>query len=161
MNGAVTLVIGVVMVVGVAGTVLPFIPGLLLVWGGGLAYAFVRGFDSASIAFFVALTVLALAGKAASVVVPGKRGAAHGAPWTTLAAGAAGAVIGAFAIPVAGLLAGGVLGILLAEQRRLGDWARAWATTKSVLVGVGIGALLELGAGMLMLAVWVVWALTG
>ena len=159
MTTAGTILLGVLMVVGVAGTVLPFVPGLLLVWGSGLAYGFLSGFDATAITFFSVMTVLVVLGKAASIVVPGKRGAAHGAPWTTLAAGAVGAVVGAFVIPVVGLLAGGVIGILVAERSRLGDWARAWTTTKAVLVGVGIGALLELTAGMLSLIVWVVWVL--
>jgi uncharacterized protein YqgC (DUF456 family) len=73
---------------------------------------------------------------------------------TTLLAGAAGMVVGFFAIPVIGAPVGGVLGIYLAELARLRDGGRAWASTRVALVAIGIGMLIELTAGVLMIGVW-------
>jgi uncharacterized protein YqgC (DUF456 family) len=68
-------------------------------------------------------------------------------------------VVGFFVIPVVGLVAGGVLGVYVAERARLGNHAAAWTSTRRVLVAAGIGALVEIGAGLLMMAVWLVGVL--
>ena len=54
---------------------------------------------------------------------------------------------------------GGVAGIYGAEYARLRDGGRAWTSTRAALVAIGIGVLIELTAGVLMLAVWLlgVW----
>ena len=153
------VLVGVAMVVGIVGTVLPFIPGLLLVWAAALVYGLVSGFEPVGIVLFVVITLLAIVGKVLSIVLPGRRGSSAGAPLSTLAVGLTGAVVGFFVIPVVGLIVGGIAGILIAEFVRLGDGRAAWATTKAVLVGFGIGALVEATAGALMMLVWVVWVL--
>ncbi len=74
-------------------------------------------------------------------------------------AGALGGLVGFFVIPVVGLPIGAVLAVLAAEQRRLGDLHRAWVTTRGVIVGFGVGLLVELSAGLVMVATWVGWVL--
>ena len=49
--------------------------------------------------------------------------------------------------------------MLLAERRRTGGWEAARRSTREVIVGFGIGALLELGAGIAMVVTWVAWVL--
>jgi hypothetical protein len=44
--------------------------------------------------------------------------------------------------------------VSLAAAARLGDAGAAWASTRAVLVGVGIGVLVELATGLVMVAVW-------
>ena len=161
MNGVGTFLIGLVMVVGVVGTILPFLPGLLLVWAAALVYGIVDGFDPVAVTAFVVITMLTVAGKVLSWLLPTRRGTAAGATPATLVVGAVGAVIGAFAIPVVGLLIGGLAGILLAELVRLGNLRAAWRTTTAVLVGFGIGAGVELAAGMSILIVWLLWVILG
>ena len=73
--------------------------------------------------------------------------------------GAVGAGVGFFLVPVIGLALGGVIGIYLSERARTGDAAAAWRTTMATLRGFGIAALLQLAAGLLMVATWVVWVL--
>ena len=52
-------------------------------------------------------------------------------------------VVGFFVIPVVGLFVGFVLGIYLAERRRVGQ-ADAWPSTKAALRAVGLSILIEL-----------------
>lgn len=142
-----------VMLVGLAGVIVPVLPGLLLVWASGVAWAWLDG-GGARWAVAAVLTVLFVAGTAAKYALPARRAAADGAPRRTLMLGAAGAVVGFFVIPVVGVVVGGVAAVYLAEAARLGDTGAAWRSTRAVLVGVGIGVLVELATGMVMVAVW-------
>ena len=57
-------------------------------------------------------------------------------------------------IPVIGLFIGFVLGVYVAEYRRVGG-AAAWPSTKEALRAVGVSILIELAAGVLAALVWV------
>jgi uncharacterized protein len=157
-DGAQALV-GLVMVAGIVGILLPVIPGLLLIWAAGLWWTIADGGGPARWTVFAVMTVLLAVGATAKYVLPARSAAARGAPLTTLVVGGIGAVIGFFAIPVIGLIVGGVLGIYLAEYVRLREAGRAWDSTRAALVAIGIGLLIELTAGLLMFGVWLagVW----
>jgi uncharacterized protein len=153
------VLVGLVMLAGLAGTIVPVFPGLLVMWLAGVVHAGATGMDGPSWAVVVVLTVLASVGSAASLVLP-TRGAAAGGR-AALAGGVVGALVGAVVLPVLGLPIGGLTGILLTERVRTGDMATAWKVTKGVLRGVGIGAIVELSAGTLMLSSWLAWVVLG
>jgi uncharacterized protein len=148
------LLVGLVMAVGLVGVLLPIVPGLLLIEAAGLWWTVADGGGPVRWAVFGVLTALLAVGTVAKYVLPARSASASGAPATTLAAGAAGAVVGFFVIPVVGVLVGGVAGIYLAELARLHDGGRAWVSTRSALVAIGIGVLIELAAAVLMVGVW-------
>ena len=87
-------------------------------------------------------------------LVPNRRLKVAGIPGSTQWVGAALGVIGFFVIPVVGLFIGFVLGVYLAEYRRLGASA-AWPSTKHALRAVGTSILIELVAGVVATFVWV------
>ena len=149
--------VGLVMLVGLFGTLLPFVPGLPLIWGCALLYGFTEGWDSTSWAAMVVITLLMAAGIFAKVVLPARRLAETGVPRSTLLLGAVAGVVGFFVMPVVGMPLGAVAGVYAAERRRTADAGRAWASTKSAIVGFGIGTLIEMGAGLAMITAWVAW----
>ncbi len=65
---------------------------------------------------------------------------------------------GFFVIPVIGLFIGFVLGVYLAEHRRVGASA-AWPSTQQALKAVGVSILIELAAGIVAALVWFVGVL--
>ena len=142
-----------VMLVGLVGVVVPVLPGLLLIWGAGVVWAWVGG-GPGHWAVAAVLTLLLVVGTVAKYVLPARSATGAGAPRRTLLVGMLGALVGFFVIPVVGLVVGGVAGIYLAEHARLGNAGVAWRSTRAVLVGVGIGMLVELATGVLMVAVW-------
>jgi len=151
------LLVLLVMAVGLAGVLVPVLPGLLLIWGAGIFWAWADGGGSRwAVAVF--LTVLLVAGSVAKYTLPARSASGAGAPRRTLVLGVLGAVVGFFVIPVAGLLVGGVGAVFLAELRRLGAPTPAWRSTRAVLVGVGVGILVELATGVLMVWIWVLAA---
>jgi len=154
------LLVLLVMAAGLVGIVVPVLPGLLLIWGAGIFWAWADG-GEARWAVAALLTLLLVGGSVAKYTLPARSASGAGAPRRTLVLGALGAVAGFFVIPVAGLLVGGVAAVFLAEWQRLGEPAPAWRSTRAVLVGVGIGLLVELAAGVLMIWLWVIAAVLG
>lgn len=151
--------IGLVMLVGLVGVLLPVLPGLLLIWAASLGWVLLDGGGVARWLIFCVITALLLVGTVAKYVLPARQSSSSGAPRSTLAAGVLGAIAGFFLIPVIGVLAGGVAGVFLAERRRLNDGSAAWRSTRAVLVAVGIGMLIELVAAVLMIITWLAAAL--
>lgn len=152
---AAELLLLVVMLVGLVGVLLPVLPGLLLIGLAGLGWASLDGGGIARWTVFATMVVVLLAGTVTKYVLPARGARSSGAPSSTVLLGAVGAVVGFFVIPVVGLVIGGVGAIFLAELNRLGDAASAWRSTRAVLVGVGLGVLIELTAGLLAILVWV------
>lgn len=147
------LLVLIVMIVGLVGVVVPVLPGLLLVWAAGIWWAWADGGGGR---WFLAavLTLLLVGGTIAKYALPARTAAGAGAPRRTVLLGALGAVLGFFLIPVVGLLVGGVGAVYLAEWARLGEPSAAWRSTRAVLVGVGVGVLVEIATGVLMVSLW-------
>lgn len=159
MDAFAIFLIGLAMVVGIIGTILPLLPGLPIVWAAALVYGVGAGFGTLGWLCFGLITAVGVSGMIAGVTVPKRHVEGGGAPLSTIVAGAIGAVIGFFVIPVVGLIVGGIAGVFVAEYARTGAWDQAWASTKRALVGFGMGAAVQMGAGVVMMGTWVVWVL--
>ncbi len=157
MSGWGIALVGAAMAVGLVGTVVPVMPGLVVMWAAALVYGLVSGFSTVGVAAMGLITALLLGGTVLSYVVPHRAGVRGGVPQASLRLGIAGAVVGFFVIPVLGLPIGGVVGVLAGEYRRLGDWAAAWRTTRVVVVGFVKAALAELLSGVAIIGVWIAW----
>ena len=149
------LVASLLMGVGLVGIVVPVLPGLVLVEVGGLAWVLLAGPSVGRWSVFAAMSVLFVVGMVAQWVLPTRSITASGAPRSTLWYGGAGSLVGFFVVPVVGAVLGGVVGVFLAEQRRTGDTSLAWRSTRGVLKAVGIGVLIEVGAGVAMVVTWI------
>lgn len=147
------------MAAGLIGTIVPLIPGLPIVWGAALLYGLSAGFEGPGWPAMVLITLLAVGGMIAGVVLPHRQLSAGGAPRATVLTAVAGGVAGFFLIPVVGLPIGAVAAAYLAERARTGDGRAAWISTKNLVKGFGLGILVELAAGMAMVAVWIAWVM--
>ena len=154
MTTAGELLVLLVMFVGVVGTVVPVLPGLLLVWAAGVAWAWLDGGGTARILVAALLTGMLVAGTVVKYALPARSATGAGAPRRALLLGAVGAVVGFFVIPVVGFVVGGVGAVFLAELARLRRADLAWPSTRAVLVGVGLGVLVEITTALLMVSVW-------
>lgn len=155
-----TLVVGVLLVIGLCGVVLPVAPGLVLMWAAALFYGFAVGWSSIGVGVMVALSILVMAGIVTGVVVPQRAAAESGASGMAQLGGVIGAIVGFFVIPVFGVIVGALAGLLIVEYARNDDWALAWAATKGTARGFGLSILIDLALGMAMLVLWSIWALT-
>ena len=151
-----TLLVGLVMLVGLVGVVVPLLPGTALVLAAGVGWA-VLVVEQGTARWVVVgvMAALLLAGTALKYALPGRHLAGR-LPRRTLLLGAVGAGVGLLLLPPLGLLLGGVVGVYAAEAQRSRDRSEAWRSTVQVLRAVGIGVLAELTAAVLMVGTWLV-----
>lgn len=151
---SVEIVVAVVIAVGLIGIVVPMLPGSLLVIAAILVWSTEVGGSTAWTVFGIA-AALVLTGGVVKYAVPGKRLKGSGVPTSTLWFGAALGIVGFFVVPVIGLPLGFVLGVYLAERRRV-DHSRAWPSTVDAIRAVGLGLLIEFGFAFLATITWIV-----
>lgn len=148
------LLIAALIAVGIAGILVPVLPGSILVIGAILAWTLEIGSPRAWVVFAIAATFV-VAGTVVKYALPGRRLKASGVPTSTMMAGAALGFVGFFVVPVIGLLLGFLLGVYLAERRRVGS-TLAWPSTQAALRAVGVSILIEFVAASLAAATWLV-----
>ena len=151
---ATEILVAVLIAVGIAGIIVPVLPGTILVLGAILVWALEIGTSTGWVVFAVCTTLL-VAGSVVKYLVPGRRLKAAGVPNRTLLAGAVLAFVGFFVVPLVGMFIGFVLGVYLAERARVGA-AGAWPSTVGALRAVGVSILIELVAAFLAALAWVV-----
>ena len=152
-----TLGAALLVAVGIAGLIVPVLPGLACVVLGVLVWAIGQSSTAAWVVFAVAC-VLAVAGYVVQVLVPGRQLSRGGVARRSNIVGLVCAVVGFFVVPVIGLLLGFVIGVFLAESARLRDRTQAWAATRvairAALTSVGI----ELAAAVTIAVGWAIAA---
>jgi uncharacterized protein len=147
------VLVALAILVGLVGVIVPILPGLVLVLAAILFWA-IGERSATGWSVFTVAAVLIVAGSVVKYAVPNRRLKTTGIPSSTTWFGVALGVVGFFVIPVIGLFIGFVLGVYLAEYRRMGR-AAAWPSTKEALRAVGVSILIELAAGVLAALVWV------
>jgi uncharacterized protein YqgC (DUF456 family) len=152
-----TLTLSLVLVmffIGLVGIVVPLIPGILLIWLAVLFYALSNGFTVITPAWFILITILALVTGTSDLWLPLLGARRTGASWQALAAGVIGAIIGTFALPIIGTIAGYAAGVLLTEYVRHGTWKPALRSGFGVLAGWGIATFVQFVGAVLMIAIF-------
>ena len=146
------------MLVGLIGTVLPIIPGTILIFAGALLYALVERFQAVGWPTIVVLGVLAAVATTADLwasSIGAKLGGASG--WSVLIGLVAG-LVGLVVFSLPGAIIGAVLGVLLTEIVRVGDWRLALKAGSGWVVGWALSTVVQLGVGLIMVAIFV-WQL--
>ncbi len=152
-------VIGGVMLTGLAMLALPILPGLWVMWIAALVYAIVTGFGTTAIIFIVIITLLTITGGLMDNILMGANARVSGASWLSIAVALVGAVVGSILLPPVGGLVLGMAGIFLVEYMRIKDWRKALESTKGLALGCGWGVIARFGFGVLVMIVWLIWAL--
>lgn len=155
-GSTITILCAIAMVVGVLGVIIPMVPGLVLCWAAVAVWAIFGDVDSAGRWVVLAVaTMVAALGIVVKYAWPGRNLKRSGVPNLSLLAGGALGLVGFFVIPVVGLVIGFVLGVFLAERMRLGDFGKAWPSTKHALKAAGLAMLIELATALAIAAIWV------
>jgi len=157
-DAVVTAVAGLLLAVGVTGTIIPILPGSILTVAALLAWAWLIGSTASWTAGLIG-AALALIGMSASLVLTGRKMRAHRIPSGPVLVGVAVGVAGMFIVPVVGLFLGFALGLLLAEFARRRDLAAAWRSSLEAMKSMGLGMLLEFACASLAAFVFAVGAL--
>jgi uncharacterized protein YqgC (DUF456 family) len=152
------LLVGLAVLVGLVGIVVPVLPGTILILGAVLVWA-VAASSATGWLVFALVTTLLVIGSVVKYAVPGRGLKAAGVPNRTILAGGLLGIVGFFVVPVVGLFLGFVLGVYLSELQRVGRDS-AWPSSKSALKAAGLSILIELAAGLLAAVTWLVGAIT-
>ncbi|MBK7014573.1 MAG: DUF456 domain-containing protein [Sulfuritalea sp.] len=143
----------VLILAGLAGTVLPVLPGTLLVWGGVVLGAWIDDFTRVGVTTLAVVTVLAVLAWGLDYVA-GLMGAKKaGASKLALLGAAAGTVVGLFMGLVGVLfmpLAGAAAGEYLAQK----DQARAVKVGVATWVGIMVGLIAKVVLSFIMVGIF-------
>ena len=146
------LVLAIIMfLIGLIGTILPALPGVLLIFGGMLVYGFMTGFASLSIWFFVmqllVMAVIFIVDFIASAVSTKKYGGSRQAAFGA----AVGTILGVIILGPLGIIIGPFAGSVAAEVLLGKEIKQAVKVGFGSLVGVMGGTLFKLAAEALMI----------
>lgn len=155
----VTTLSGVLIAVGIVGTVVPVLPGPLLIASAVALWAFVAQSVVGWVTLAVVLGFLAT-GQVVKYLTAGRHMTASGVPRRSLVIAGLAAIPGFFIVPVVGLVLFFVAALYLAERARLGRGPGARRSTVRALQAVGLAILVELLASLLAAATWLVAVLT-
>ncbi|MEU6067799.1 DUF456 domain-containing protein [Streptomyces sp. NPDC047082] len=147
------LLVGLVIVLGLCGVLVPGVPGSWLVWAAVLWWALQ---DPQPLAWgvLVGATVVLLLSMVVRWALPPRRLRESGAtPRMGVYAGA-GAFLGFFLLPVLGAIPGFMAGIYLHERLRLGRHGEAMAALRTTMRSGGFSVLAELFACLLIAGAW-------
>ncbi|GJM42103.1 MAG: membrane protein [Ardenticatenaceae bacterium] len=130
------------------GTLIPIIPGVLLMWVIVFIYALVDGFTAVSSASFIFISLIALFTGTSDIwltLFGTKKG---GASIKSMLIGTVGAVVGSFIFPIVGTIAGYIGGLLLGEYWQHGDWEIAKKAGIGGLAGWGVATVIQFIGGI-------------
>lgn len=144
--------------VGIAGTVLPLIPGTLLIWLAVVVYAVVErtnGFAALDWLTLSVITLVSVTTGTADLWLPYLGAKAGGSSGRSLLLGTVGAIIGTLFAPLIGTVIGYALGILISEYEKCRDWKLALKASLAGVAGWGIGTAIRAGGGLLILILFI------
>ena len=155
MNGFGELLVGVVMAIGLVGTLVPVVPGVILTWLAGLTWAVADGGGAVRWSLFGVMTLLLSTALVAGVRIPVRRVSDNPAPRGTLLLASVLAVFGFFVIPVIGVLVGFSAGILLAHLVATNDIHQSFDAMWATLRSFGKAAVVQGACGLLICLTWI------
>ncbi|MGN5236229.1 MULTISPECIES: DUF456 domain-containing protein [unclassified Rhodococcus (in: high G+C Gram-positive bacteria)] len=147
------LLVGLAILVGLVGIVVPILPGVLLIFAAIAVWAFMTGGTVAWAVFAVATVALLVTG-VVKYTWPGKRLQQSGVPTRSLIIGGVVGIVGFFVIPVIGLFLGFLLGMYASEAQRHRTHKDAWRSTVEATKAVGLSMLVELLGGLVAAGAW-------
>jgi len=154
LDDLITTLCGVAILIGILGTIVPMLPGVLLCWASVLVWALFVAEGSGRWVVLGIATFVGLIGLVTQYAWPGKRLKQAGVPTTTLMFGGLVGIVAFCLLPVFGLPLGFVAGVWLAELMRLRESGPAWASTKHALKAAGLYMLIEIASAITIGAVW-------
>ena len=147
------LLIGLVMLFGLCGVLLPGVPGSWLVWAAVSWWA-LKDPQAVSWWVLVGTTVVLFLSQVVRWHLPPRRLRAGGATPRMAVYAGSGALLGFFLLPVLGAIPGFVGGVYLHERLRLGRHGEAVAAVRTVMRAGGTSVLVELFTCLLIMGAW-------
>jgi hypothetical protein len=142
------------MVLGLAGTVLPVLPGTLLVWAGILLGAWIDDFTRISMITMAVITVLAVLAWALDYAAGWMGAQRAGASKQALVGAAVGTVLGLF-MGLVGVLFMPLVGAALGEYLARKDHGRAAKVGVATWIGIVVGLVAKVVISFMMVGIFI------
>lgn len=153
---SITIITGLVMVLGLLGLIVPIFPGLVIIWLAALAFALIKISAMTTLSWFLfgIITILAVVGSLADNVLMGAKALEHGASKRSIFLTLLIAIgVSLFLSPIGGLLSA-PLSLYLLEKNNGHTQEEAWAITRGLMTGWGWAFVVRFGLGIVMIVLW-------
>ncbi|MFJ8277275.1 DUF456 domain-containing protein [Streptomyces griseoviridis] len=153
------LMVGLVLLLGLCGVLVPGVPGSWLVWAAVLWWA-LKDPKTLAWAVLVGATLALFVAQVIRWTLPPRRLRESGATPRMAVSAGLGALLGFVLVPVVGAIPGFMAGIYVGERLRLGQHAEAKAAVRTAMRSGGSSVLTELFACLLIAGAWlgaVIW----
>lgn len=152
----------VLMVLGLACSAIPSMPGTLILWTGMLVWAWADGFQRIGWLALLILFIIAVVAVTADILITVFMSRRAGASWKAIGGGIAGGLIGGLLFSgtppiigsIIGAIAGVVIGMWLVEYWDKGTRDAAFRAVGSYLLSVALSAAAQLSMAIMMLAIF-------
>lgn len=154
----------VLIAIGFVGSVLPLLPGPLLIWLGALTWAAEGGLEPSDWALVAVLGLLAAAAWGADIFFTTVATRRAGVSWKAIGGAIVGGIAGAIWLSglaiigaLFGVLLGALAGLFLVETFDKRDWRLAWRGVRSYLAGSLLATAAEFGVALVMVGLFIAW----
>ncbi len=145
----------ILVIVGLIGTVVPGIPGTILIFLGALLYGFLEGFQAVGWPTLVVLGLLTVVATTADVWATSVGARLGGASGWSIVGGMVGGLVGLLVFTLPGAIIGALVGVLAVEILRARDWRKALKAGGGWAVGWILATALQAGIGLVMAVIFV------
>ncbi|HSN88299.1 MAG TPA: DUF456 domain-containing protein [Thermoanaerobaculia bacterium] len=145
---------GLLVLVGLAGTILPALPGTPLVFVGLLVAAWAEGFEKVGWIILTILALLTLLSFAIEIMATSLGAKRVGASWKAMLGAGIGTIVGLF-FGIPGLLLGPFIGAVLGEYIALRDWGQAGKVGFGTWLGLLFGTAAKIALSFAMVGIFV------
>lgn len=154
-DGMTETLVGLAILVGLIGIVVPVLPGSILIGAAILVWAFLTGGPVAWTIFGIVVAFLVVA-EVLQYLVAGRHMKRSEVPTSTIVIGGIAGVIGFFVVPVVGLFLFFAAAVFLVELARRGDRATAWRATVAALQASAMTIGIQLLGALAAATTWIV-----
>jgi hypothetical protein len=148
----------VAMLIGLFGLLVPFFPGIVVIWLAALGYGLIaQDFNTLGIILFILITLLMIAGSFADNLLMGAGARQGGASWLSLGAAVVAGLAGTLLWPPLGGLMAAPAAVLLVEYLRVKDWKQALTALRGMAAGWLLSFVVRFVIGLVMIGFWGLW----
>jgi uncharacterized protein YqgC (DUF456 family) len=148
------------LVVGLIGTVAPFLPGTVLIFLGALVHAWATGWTPLGVGRLAILGALSAASYALQALASGLGARRGGGSAWAVAGALLGGIIGLF-LGLPGLLLGPPAGAIAGELVKSGDLRASVRSGLGAFLGMVAGAVANFAIGVVMIGLFLWWVARG